>query len=80
MRLYQILVSLALGALAGWIASIITKSKRGVILNIVFGLVGGVVGGWIGSYFGIAGGWVTSLLLAVGGACLITWIGRLIFK
>ena len=62
-----------------------TSWKRNLLMApgeilIVLGLVGGALGGWLGSLIGIGGGWVTSILLAIGGSCLIIWILRLIKK
>ncbi len=74
----HLLVSLALGALAGWIAGKIMKSSHGLLMNIILGLVGGLVGGWLGGLLGIGGGWISGLILAVVGACLLIWISRLI--
>ncbi|MBO4229104.1 MAG: GlsB/YeaQ/YmgE family stress response membrane protein [Clostridia bacterium] len=78
--LWQILVSLVIGALVGWLAGKIMKSKNGLLVNIILGILGGALGGWLGSLIGIGGGWVTSILLAIGGSCLIIWILRLIKK
>ncbi len=74
----HLLVSLALGALAGWIAGKIMKSSHGLLMNIILGLVGGLIGGWLGGLIGIGGGWVSGLILAVAGACILIWLGRLI--
>lgn len=40
---------IALGALVGWIASIITKrdAQQGVLGNIVVGIVGSLIGVWL---------------------------------
>ena len=78
--LWQLLVSIVIGALAGWIAGQIMKSKGSFLRNVILGIVGGAVGGWLGSLIGIGGGWVMSIILAVAGACLIIWLFRLIFK
>ncbi|MBR0136006.1 MAG: GlsB/YeaQ/YmgE family stress response membrane protein [Clostridia bacterium] len=77
---WQIIVELAIGALCGFIAGKIMNSKGGLIKDILLGLVGGVVGGVIGSLIGVGGGWVTGILLSIGGACLVIWLFRLIFK
>ena len=74
----RILVSLVLGALAGWIASKIMKSSHGLLMNIILGLVGGLVGGWLGGLIGLGGGWLSGLILAIVGACLLIWVARLI--
>jgi uncharacterized membrane protein YeaQ/YmgE (transglycosylase-associated protein family) len=63
-----------LGALAGWIASIITRTSQGLLLDIVTGIVGAVIGGWIMSALGNAGttGFnLYSLLVAVLGAVVL---------
>ncbi len=74
----RLLVSLALGALAGWIAGKIMKSSHGLLMNIILGLVGGLVGGWLGGLIGLGGGWLSGLILAVVGACILIWVARLI--
>ncbi|MDO9319816.1 MAG: GlsB/YeaQ/YmgE family stress response membrane protein [Gammaproteobacteria bacterium] len=44
-----IFVWLIMGALVGWIASIImgTNAQQGLALNIVVGIVGAMIGGWL---------------------------------
>jgi len=78
--LLQILVFLAIGALVGWIAGIIMKSKSGLLLNIIFGIVGGFVGGFLASLVGIGGGWIVSILISIAGACLVIFIVGLFRK
>ena len=77
--IWKILVAILLGALAGWIAGKIMKSKSGFWGNVVLGILGGALGGWLGSLIGIGGGWVMSVILAIAGACLIIFLFRLIF-
>ncbi|MBQ9544155.1 MAG: GlsB/YeaQ/YmgE family stress response membrane protein [Clostridia bacterium] len=76
----NILVSLAVGALIGWLAGIIMKSKGGLVQNIIVGIVGSVVGGVIAKAVGIGGGWIVELLIAIAGGCLVLWIVNLIQK
>jgi len=73
------LVWIIFGALAGWIASIITRKnkKMGAIANIVVGIVGAFIGGYIMEFFGAAG--VTgfnfySLFVAILGAVVLLWV------
>ena len=73
------IVWIIFGALAGWIASIITRKnkKMGAIANIVVGIVGAFIGGYIMEFFGAEG--VTgfnfySLLVAILGAVVLLWI------
>ena len=43
-----ILVSVLIGAAAGWLAGNIMKSNSGgLLMNILLGIVGGFVGNWI---------------------------------
>ena len=64
------------GALAGWIASIVTGKNRkmGAIANIVVGILGAFVGAGIMSTLGISvpqGFSVMGLLVAVGGSVVM---------
>ena len=79
--LIQLIVSLAIGGVCGFAANKLMKGRTDSILrNVILGLVGGVVGGWLGSLLGIGGGWVTSILLAIGGSCLVVWVCSKLFK
>ena len=65
------------GALAGWIASMIMKTdaQMGALANIVAGIVGAIVGGWVVGLFGVQvtdGAFnVASILTAILGACIV---------
>jgi uncharacterized membrane protein YeaQ/YmgE (transglycosylase-associated protein family) len=79
--LIQLIVSLAIGGLCGFAANKLMKGRTDSILrNVILGVVGGIVGGWLGSLLGIGGGWVTSILLAIGGSCLVVWVCNKVFK
>jgi len=72
-----------LGALAGWIASIITGKNRkmGAVANIVFGIFGAFVGAGIMNTLGYnvpAGFSLIGFLVAVGGAVLLIVATRLV--
>jgi LPXTG-motif cell wall-anchored protein len=74
------------GALAGWVASIITgrNSRMGCLANIIIGVIGAAIGGFIMNFFsedGFSMDWdLTSFLVAVGGAVLLLiitgWFNR----
>ena len=69
-----ILAWLVFGAIAGWLAHVITGRGGGLIVNIVVGIVGAVIGGFIMGLFG--GGGVTgfnlnSFIVAVLGAVVL---------
>jgi len=81
MDFVQILVMLALGAVAGWIAGMIMKSKGGLLFNIILGIVGGFVGGFVLKLLHLsADGWIGSIVGAVIGACIVIFVARLIAK
>jgi uncharacterized membrane protein YeaQ/YmgE (transglycosylase-associated protein family) len=72
---------LLIGALIGWLASKIMRGKGGLLRNIIVGIAGSVLGGWLASWAGIGSGNVWSVggfLIAVGGACLLIFVSRLI--
>lgn len=66
-----------LGALAGWIASIImkTNAEQGALGNIIVGILGAFIGGMVLSLLsgtdGLSGFNVTSLLTAILGAVIL---------
>lgn len=74
MSLWGIVIWLAVGALIGWIASLIMQSTGGFFRNIVMGILGSLLGGWIASLLGVNATGLGSILIAVGGACLLIWI------
>ena len=83
MTLWQIIVYLAIGALIGWAASRVMKSKGGLIRNIIVGIAGSFLGGWIADLIGLERPYllnisVVGMLVAIGGACLLIAIGRFI--
>ena len=73
----SIIIWLIVGALAGWIASMIMKTdaQMGAIANIVVGIIGAFIGGWVVSLFGVqvAEGQlnVPSILTAILGAVIL---------
>ncbi len=81
--MWSFIVWIILGALAGWVASLIMKSREGLLLNIVLGIVDGLVGGWILGLLGFPPenmGLFASFVTAVLGACLLIGLGRMLFR
>jgi uncharacterized membrane protein YeaQ/YmgE (transglycosylase-associated protein family) len=73
------------GALAGWVASILTgnNSRMGCLSNIIVGIIGAFLGGWI--YSLITGhplivSWnLTAFIVAVLGAVILLAVLNLLF-
>lgn len=70
---------IVIGALAGWLASIITGSNRkmGTFSNIAVGIIGGFIGGFVMNLLGgtgVTGFNLWSLFVAVIGAVILLWI------
>jgi uncharacterized membrane protein YeaQ/YmgE (transglycosylase-associated protein family) len=79
------IVSLIIGGIVGWLASIImkTNAQMGLIANVLVGIVGGALGFWIAGLLGIAAtGSIARFLVALVGAVVLIFIlGRLgLFK
>lgn len=78
-----ILIWIIFGALAGWLASLFmnTDSSQGTVGDIILGIVGGLVGGMLMNTFGgmgVTGFNMYSLGVAVIGAVIVIYVGRLI--
>lgn len=74
---------IVLGGLAGWVANMIMKEEGSLLKNIVLGIIGGLVGGGIVQLLGgsgVNGFNIYSFIVAVLGALLLIYIGRMIKK
>jgi len=75
----DILWTLIVGGVVGWLASIVMKSnaQMGLIANIVVGIVGSVLGSWIFGLLGL-GAWgpIGRLIVSVAGAMILIAILR----
>jgi uncharacterized membrane protein YeaQ/YmgE (transglycosylase-associated protein family) len=73
----SIIAWIVVGALAGWIASMIMKTdaSMGALANIVVGIIGAFIGGWVVSLFGmnVSEGSlnIPSILTAIVGAVIL---------
>lgn len=74
----SLLIWIALGALAGWIASLIMGSGLSLLWCIIIGILGSVIGGFVANLLGIGGGTLVNFIIAVVGACLLLLIVRLL--
>jgi len=72
---------IVVGLIAGWATGKIMRgSGYGAFMDIVLGIVGAIIGGFIMRSLGFAGqgGMLYTILVAIGGAVLLTAIVRLI--
>lgn len=81
----EILLWIVFGAVAGWLASLIMKTdaSQGIFADIFLGILGAVVGGFLFGLFGqpgVTGFNVYSMIVAVLGAVLLIWAGRLMYR
>lgn len=72
------ILTIVIGALAGWIAEKIMKTDHNLLMNIILGILGAVVLNAI--LFAVLGttlgGVIGQLIVAIIGACLLIWIVR----
>ncbi len=82
MDLTGLLIFLAIGAIAGWLAgSLIKGGGFGLLGNIVIGIIGAVIGGFVFGLFGIsAGGFIGSIITATVGAAILLYVVSIIKK
>ena len=79
----DILLWIILGAAAGWIADLVMASAHGLLEDIILGIIGAFLGGWIMNSFGqpgVTGFNIYSLVVAVIGAVVLIFIGRLLHR
>ena len=82
MDITSLIIFLAIGAVAGWLAGLLMKGRGfGLLGNIVVGIIGAVVGGFLAGILGIAAtGIIGSILLATAGAAVLLFVIGLIKK
>lgn len=78
MFLLNLLLWLLLGTAAGWIAGKLMGFEGGLVQNAVLGAAGSVAGGFVAHLLGLRASRLSlgSLLIAVGGACLVILLVR----
>jgi uncharacterized membrane protein YeaQ/YmgE (transglycosylase-associated protein family) len=77
----QLLATLIIGALAGWLGSTLYKgSGLGLLGNIVVGILGSFVGYWLLGKIGLdfGSGWIAAILTGAVGAIVILVLLNLI--
>ena len=82
MDLTSLVIFLAIGAIAGWLAGLLMKGGGfGLLGNIVVGILGAVIGGFAFGLLGVsAGGLIGSIVTATVGAVVLLLIVGLVKK
>ena len=79
--LVDLLIAIVLGAISGWLASLIMKSSGSLIKNIVLGVVGGFVGSLLFDLVGLSfNGYLGTIIVSVIGACIVIFVVNKLFK
>ena len=80
MDITGLLIYLAIGAVAGWLAGILMKGGGfGLLGNIVVGIIGAMIGGYLFGMLGLAaGGLIGSIATATAGAIVLLFLIKLI--
>ena len=81
----QLIISLIIGGVVGWLASMLmkTNAQMGLIANVIVGIVGSALGFWIAGMLGVAADdGIVRWLIAIGGAVVLILILKIlnIFK
>jgi uncharacterized membrane protein YeaQ/YmgE (transglycosylase-associated protein family) len=79
----EIVVTLIIGAAAGWLGSMLYKgSGLGLLGNIIVGILGSFLGYWLLGKLGInlGSGWLGAIFTGAIGAIVILFLINLIFK
>ena len=74
-----IVISLVVGGLIGWLASVVMKTdaQMGILANVIIGIVGSALGFWIAGLVGFfAASTVARVLVSVAGAALLIFLLR----
>ena len=79
--LVKLLVSVVIGAIIGWVAGKIMKTKNSVLGNIILGILGSALCGFLGGLLNIEPtSWIVSMILAIACSCLLLWLYKKVFK
>ena len=74
----NILWWLIVGLVAGWLTGRIMGGGHGFLMDIIIGLIGAMAGGFIMNLLGFSSqsGMIYTILVALLGAVVLTWIYR----
>lgn len=80
---HGIIAWIVIGVVAGWLTGKLMKgSGYGFFMDMLVGLVGALIGGFLSRHLGFGGvgqhGLIVSIIIAVIGAVIFTWLIRLV--
>ena len=83
MDLVALLITLAIGAAAGWLAGVLVEGAGfGLLWNIIIGIAGAFIAGWLFPRLGfrltLAGGIIGAIVTATLGAVVLLLVVNLI--
>ena len=83
MDLVGVLITLAIGAVAGWLAGVLVEGAGfGLLWNVIIGIAGAFIAGWLFPRLGlrltIAGGVIGAIVTAALGAIVLLLVVNLI--
>jgi len=81
MTIQSLLIFLAIGAIAGWLAGVIMKGNGyGLVGDIVLGVVGSIIGGVVFNLLGIvtSAGYLGAIIAATVGAIILVGVLRVV--
>lgn len=69
----NLLISLVIGGIIGWLASIVmkTNAQMGIIANVIVGIIGAALGRFVAGILGISAAGIGAWLISLGGAILL---------
>ena len=83
MEAYGLIMTIVIGAVAGWLAGLILKGKgMGFLMNAVVGIIGAFVGSYLFNLIGfsIAGGLIGAIITSTAGAVVLLAIVGILKK
>ena len=80
--LWNIIVTILVGALVGWLACKLMNLKNGFWMNALLGIIGSAVGRLLAGLIGIHANTISigGIAISVAGACLVVWLARKLVK
>ena len=70
----NLIITLVIGGIVGWLASMVmkTNAQMGLIANVIVGIVGSAIGFWLAGMLGLgANGAIAQWLVSIGGAAIL---------